>query len=425
LPSPCDLTIENIAQLVTCDPPSAEAGGPGTIPVGVIEGGAVAISSGKIAWAGRQSELAGSGFSAGHTVDGTGLVALPGFVDCHTHAVFAGSREREYEMRLEGKTYMEIAASGGGIRATVRAVREASPQHLLERGLANVAAMAEWGTTTVEIKSGYGLSTEAELKMLRAIRAVGEESDIDVVPTFLGAHEIPDEFAGRAEAYVDLVVQEMIPAVAEAGLAEFCDVFCEKGVFTPAQAVRVLRGARDFGMKPLIHADEFADSGAAAVAAEVGALSAAHLLHASESGLRAMQRAGTVAVLLPGVALGLGRPEFANARRMLALGLDVALATDFNPGSSIVHSLPIVSSLACSFMRLKPAEAIRAMTLGGAKALGRGDTIGSISAGKRADLVLFDVPDFRYIPYHVGGARPVAVIKDGRVIRRIDPEEAN
>jgi imidazolonepropionase len=424
LPSPCDLSIENIGQLVTCETSLTNSDDAEEMSIGLVRGGALAVSGGRVVWAGPQSDLSAR-YAATSRIDAGGMIALPGFVDCHTHAVFAGSREREYEARLRGKTYMEIAAAGGGIRATVRAVRAASLDDLAAKGLAGVRAMAACGTTTVEIKSGYGLNLESELKMLRAIRRVGEDAPVDVVPTFLGAHEIPDEFAGRPEAYVDLVVEEMLPAVGGEHLAEFCDVFCERGVFTADKAVLILSRARDYGMRPVIHADEFADSGAARVAAEVGALSAAHLLHASDSGLKAMAEAGTVAVLLPGVALGLGRLEFADARKMLSMGLRVALATDFNPGSSIVHSLPIVASLACSFMHLTPAEAILAMTRGGARALGREDSIGGLSGGKRADLALFDVPDFRYIPYHVGGALPNMVIKDGAVIHARDREEAN
>jgi len=423
-PSPCDLSIENIGQLVTCEPSLSNADDPGEISIGLVRGGALAVSGGRVVWAGPQGGLAAS-YAPASRIDAAGAVALPGFVDCHTHTVFAGSREREFEARLKGKTYMEIAAAGGGIRATVRAVRAASLDDLAATGLARVRAMAACGTTTVEIKSGYGLDLDSEVKMLRAIRRVGDEAPVDVVPTFLGAHEVPEEFAGRPGAYVDLVVEEMLPAVGGERLAELCDVFCERGVFTPDQAVRILTRARDHGMRPVIHADEFADSGAAKAAAEVGALSAAHLLRASDSGLKAMAEAGTVAVLLPGVALGLGRAEFADARKMISLGLRVALATDFNPGSSIVHSLPIVASLACSFMHLTPAEAILAMTLGGARALGRESSIGALSAGRRADVALFDVPDFRYIPYHVGGAMPKTVIKDGAVIHTRDREEAN
>ena len=423
MPAPCDLSIEHLHQLATCEPSLAASEDPGAQSLGLIDDGCIAIADGKVAWVGPQRDFAAAGFVPSSVMDGRGLVAVPGLVDCHTHALFAGSREREYEMRLAGRTYMEIAAAGGGIRSTVRAVRRASEDQLVASGLARVRSMLAWGATTIEIKSGYGLSLEAELKMLRAIRRVGREARPDIVPTFLGAHDIAEEYVDRREAYVDLVVEEMIPAVADEGLAEFCDVFCERGVFGADESRRILLAAVDRGLRPKVHADEFAPSGGAEVAGEVGAVSAEHLLHASEGGLEAMRAAGTVAVLLPGVALGLGKPEFAPARKMLAMGLDVALATDFNPGSSMVHSLPVVASLACSFMRLAPAEALLAVTRGAARALGRESTIGSLARGKQADIALFDVPDFRYIAYHMAGAAPSTVIKAGRVAYERDGKE--
>jgi imidazolonepropionase len=423
LPASCDLSIEHLRQLVTCEPSLAQSNDPVAEPVGLIDDGCIAVSAGRVIWAGSQRGFATSGLIPSRVIDGSRFVAVPGLIDCHTHAVFAGSREREYEMRLAGKTYMEIAAAGGGIRSTVRAVRGSSEDQLAAAGLARVRSMLAWGATTIEIKSGYGLSLEAELKMLRAIRRVGEEAEADVVPTFLGAHDTAEEYLDRRGDYVDLVVEEMIPAVAEEKLAEFCDVFCERGVFSADESRRVLLAAAAHGLRPTVHADEFAPSEGAEVAAEVGAISAGHLLHASDGGLEAMRAAGTVAVLLPGVALGLGKPEFAPARKMLAMGLDVALATDFNPGSSMVHALPVVASLASSFMRLSPAEALLAMTRGAAKALGRERTIGTLARGKQADIALFDVPDFRYIVYRMAGAAPSMVLKAGRVAYERKPKE--
>jgi imidazolonepropionase len=420
-----DLVLENVSQLVTCEPALFDSQDEGGAPIGLVDDGCLAVSGGRIEWVGRQRDFAARrGPATSVTIDARGCVVLPGLVDAHTHTVFAGTREREYELRIRGKSYMEIAGSGGGINSTVAAVRSASEDELVESGLRRIEEMLRWGTTTVEIKSGYGLSVEAELKMLRAIGRIARRADIDVVPTFLGAHEVPPEFAGRKERYVDLVVDEMIPAVGGAKLAEFCDVFCERGVFTPEESLRILRGAAAWGMRPKIHADEFAWSGGAEVAAEVGAISAEHLVCASREGLTAMKEAGTVAVLLPGVAVGTGKLEFASAREMLSLGLTVALATDFNPGSSMVHSLPIVSSLACSFMKMTPAEAIGAMTMGGARALGREGQVGSLALGKQADFGLYEVPDFRYIPYHLGGAVPKTVVKSGRVVYSRDSEEA-
>jgi imidazolonepropionase len=316
---------------------------------------------------------------------------------------------------------MEIAAQGGGINSTVREVRKASLEQLTTLGRSRLRAMLRKGTTMVEVKSGYGLNLESEVKMLRTIGRLQDESDVDVIPTFLGAHEFPPEFRDDRKRYVDIVCQEMIPAVAEQGLAEFCDVFCEAGVFTGDQSRRVLETGIEHGLKPKIHADEFADSGGAAVAAEVKAVSAGHLGYASGDGLEAMREAGTVAVLLPGVSVGLGRPSFTDARAMLDLGLDVAVATDFNPGSSMVDSLLLVSTLACSFLRMTPAEVILGLTIRAAKAVAREDVVGSIKVGKQADLVVFDVPDYRYIPYHFGGDIVRTVLKRGRVV--IDRQE--
>ncbi len=423
MPSPYDFSIENISQLVTCEPELFDSQDEEGRAIGLVDDACIAVSAGEIKWVGSQRDFTASGLMASRVVDGGGLVVLPGLVDSHTHALFVGTREKEYEMRLKGRSYMEIATSGGGIRSTVRTVRQASEEELVRAGLAHTDAMLRWGTTTVEIKSGYGLSVEAELKMLRAIRQIAREAEADIVPTFLGAHEIPDEFRGDRSSYVDLLIQDMIPAVGETGLAEFCDVFCERGVFSAQESKRILLCARDWGMRPKLHADEFVTSGGAEVAGEVGAISAEHLVHASEEGLEAMKEAGTVAVLLPGASVGLGNLQFADARKMLGMGLEVALATDFNPGSSMVHSLPIVSSLACSFMKMTPAEAILAVTSGGAKALGRESKIGRLTPGRQADIVLFDIPDFRYIPYHLGGATAKMVIKKGREVYMRDPKE--
>lgn len=416
MPSSFDLTIENISQLVTCEPSLFDSSDETAARIGLIDDACVAISDGAIAWVGRQPDFEKARIGASETIDGAGLVVLPGLVDAHTHAVFAGTREREYEMRIAGATYMEIAGRGGGINSTVREVRKAPVEDLVVAGLGRLAEMLRKGTTTVEIKSGYGLSLEAELKMLEVIRRLGEQSPVDVVATFLGAHDVPAELRDDRARYVDIVLEEMIPAVGEARLAEFCDVFCEEGVFTAEEARRILLRGKDHGLKPKIHADEFADSGGARVAADVGAVSAGHLVHASLDGLEAMRSAGTVAVLLPGVSVGLAKLEFADARRMLGLGLDVAIATDFNPGSSMVDSLPIVSGLACSFMKMAPADAILGMTISGAMAIGRQGLVGSIVRGKKADLVLFGIPDFRYIPYHFGGDMVRMVVKDGHVV---------
>ncbi|MFH1312829.1 MAG: imidazolonepropionase [Candidatus Eisenbacteria bacterium] len=401
---------------MTCEPDLFDSIDDEARLIGLVDDACLLVSDGMIAWVGGRKEFEAGGHRASKVIDAGGLAVIPGLVDAHTHTVFAGTREREYEMRVKGAGYMEIAARGGGINATVAAVRNASIDELVASGSSRVRSMLRQGTTTVEIKSGYGLSVEAELKMLRAIRRVGDETCVDVVATFMGAHEIPPELRANRDRYVDIVIDEMIPAVGEEGLAEFCDVFCEQGVFTADESRRILLRGKDCGLRPKIHADEFVESGGAAVAGEVGAISAGHLGHASREGLKAMKDAGTVAVLMPGVSVGLGRPEFADARGMIDMGLDVAVATDFNPGSSMVHSLLIVSSLACSFMKMTPAEVILAMTVGGAKAVGRQDRVGSIAPEKQADLILLEVPDFRYVPYHLGGEVVRMVIKNGNVV---------
>jgi imidazolonepropionase len=414
------LLIENISQLVTCEPDLFDSADEGGEALGIVDDASLLIREGRIERVGRRGSFGPPG--GARSLDAGGSAVLPGLVDCHTHTVYAGTRQMEYEMRVRGAAYMEIAAAGGGINSTVRDVRAASEDRLVELGRRRLLGMLSRGATTVEVKSGYGLTTGDELKMLRAIGRLRRESPVAVVPTFLGAHEVPPEFKGRRGEYVELVVDEMLPEVAREGLAEFCDVFCERGVFTAEEAGRVLRRGKELGLKPMIHADEFADSGAALVAAEVGAISAGHLGHASARGLAGMKRAGTVAVLLPGVSLGLGRTEFADARRILDMGLDVALATDFNPGSSLVDSLPIITGLACSFMKMTPAEAILGVTLKAARALDRDRLIGSIKPGKTADLAFFDIPDFRYIPYHFGGEMVSRVVKGGvSVFERTEP----
>lgn len=426
MPPDDTLIITGITQLVTCEPELYGSSDPDAQALGVLRDAAVVISGGEISWVGPAADVDGAwsgpkGRLDGErpecrSIDASGLVGVPGLVDCHTHAVFCGTREREYELRMRGVPYMEIARQGGGILSTVRSVRSASLDELVEASLPRLLSMLARGTTTVEIKSGYGLDTETELKQLEAIRRVAEETPLDVVPTFLGAHEFPPEFRDNRRGYIELVIEEMLPAVSERGLAEFCDVFCEEGVFRASESLEILKAAAEHGLRPKIHADEFVDSGGALVAGEVGAVSAEHLFAASREGLEAMVRAGTVAVVLPGVNIGLGKLDFADARTMVDMGLQVAVGTDCNPGSSMTDSLLLMSSLACSFMRLNPEEVILALTLNAAKALSREERLGSLRPGKQGDLVLFDIPDFRYIPYHFGGDIVRSVVKRGAVV---------
>ncbi len=340
---------------------------------------------------------------------------LPGLVDSHTHLIFAGTREDEFELRLQGVSYAEIAARGGGINATVRRVREASREQLKELARRRLDRMLAFGITTVEVKSGYGLSPADEIKCLEVIAELNREHPCDLVPTFLGAHEIPAEYRHDREAYLRLVIERMLPEVAGRRLAEFCDVFCEQGVFSVAESERLLHAAADHELKRKIHADEFTPLGGAELAARVGATSADHLLHITDAGIEALAAAGTVATLLPGTAFFLGLP-YGPARRLIDRGLPVALASDCNPGSCMTENLPLIGSIACTQMKMLPAEVMAALTLNAAAALGRSDRIGSIEPGKQADLLVCDVPNYKLLPYHFGVNHVGTVIKSGRVV---------
>ena len=435
-----DLIIQHIAQLVTlADPaPSLPAAGrekgrgrsgQAMSELGIIEDGLVAMRDGKITAVGKTAELKSKVSLRPDTkvIDAEGQVVMPGFVDCHTHLVYAGSREAEFEMRACGATYQEIAAKGGGIRSTVRATRAATKPQLHQGALQRLSRMLLWGTTTAEVKSGYGLSTESEIKILEVIRDLNNTQQIELAPTFMGAHEFPTEFRQKPrpgasdpamfdrEGYVDLLCDEMIPQVRELGLAEFCDVFCDQGVFTPAEAERILETGANHGLASKIHADELAQVGAAEVAAKVHAISAEHLLYPSQTGLELMRDAGTIAVLLPGTSLTL-KKQYAPARRMVEMGIPVAIATDHNPGTCTIEAMPMVIGLACLNLGLTPAEAICAATYNAACALERGEMIGSIEPGKQADLLVLDIPNYRYLPYHFGVNYVKTVIKKGKIV---------
>ncbi len=421
-----DLIIQHIAQLVTLAGPPGPRFGPAQSELGIIEDGLVAIEGGMIAEVGRTAELKPKLKLRPHTkvIDAGNMVAMPGFVDCHTHLVYGGSREEEFELRAQGLSYIDIAARGGGIRSTVRATRAASKEELERAALKRLDRMLMWGTTTVEAKSGYGLSTESEVKILEVINDLNERQAIEVVPTFMGAHEFPDEVRDQKaegrndfprEEYIRLICEEMIPLVVQRKLAEFCDVFCDQGVFTPAEAERILKTAANYDIIAKIHADELAPVGATEVAGRVRAVSAEHLLHPSLEGLELMREAGTVAVLLPGTSLTL-KKQYAPARRMVEMGIPVALATDHNPGTCTLEAMPIVIGLACLYLGLTPAEAICAATYNAACALNRGGRLGSIEVGKQADIILLDIPNYRYLPYHFGVNYVQSVVKNGKIV---------
>jgi imidazolonepropionase len=413
-----DLIVTRAAELLTlAGDPDGPRVGPALADVGLVRDGAVAAADGQILAAGPTAEVLDLVRPArrARRIDATGRVVLPGFVDPHTHLIFAGSRAEEFERRLRGTSYREIAAAGGGILSTVAATRAADEETLVRLGWARLDRMLACGTTTAEAKSGYGLTVDDELKQLRAVHRVSARHDVDLVATLLAAHAVPFEFAADPDAYVALITDDLLPLVADEDLAEFCDAFCDPGAFTIEQSRAVLEAADDLGLRPKLHADEFADTGGARLAAELEAISADHLLRASEEGLRAMAAAGVVGVLLPGTAFFLGLP-YANARRMIELGVPVALATDFNPGTSPTWSMPAVIALAAAGMRMTPAEAIVAATINAAWAIGLAEEVGSLEPGKAADLVILDAPDHRALAMHFGAPIVQTVVKRGRVV---------
>jgi imidazolonepropionase len=368
------------------------------------------IEGGRIRAVGRRADLPIP--AEAEILDAGGRVVMPGFVDAHTHPVFAGDRADEFELRISGVSYKEIAERGGGIRSTVRRTRLATEQELLATASRNVRWFLACGTTAIEAKSGYGLSVEDELKLLRVISRL---KPIRCVPTFLGAHETPDEYRGRKRDYVDLVVRRMLPAVASERLAEYCDVFCERGVFDLDDARRIFHAARSAGLGVRMHADQFTDFGGALLAAELKATAADHLEHVSDEGIAAMARAGVQPVLLPGAVYAMGSTRYPRARDMIDAGCAVVLATDFNPGTSPTPSMPMILSLAMTQMRMTAAEAISAATINAAYSVSRGGAVGSLEPGKLADFAIFDCRDYREIPYWFGLQHATATYIGGRL----------
>ncbi|TFG09935.1 imidazolonepropionase [Candidatus Thorarchaeota archaeon] len=418
-----DLLLTNMGKLATLAGHSAAPKtGDEMRELSIIENGAVAIKAGRIIAVGTTPSVLSTIDEAPDIppIEFPGMFAMPGFVDSHTHLVFGGSREHDFAMKLAGKSYMEILESGGGILNTLRATRSATLAELRSNAFSYAEGMLSRGTTSIEAKSGYGLDTANELKMLRAADSLSEMLPTEIASTFLGAHAIPPEYKGRTDDYVDLVVNEMIPAVAEEGLAEFCDVFCEKGVFDIEQSRRILLAAREAGMKLKVHADEIVQLGGAGLAAELGAISADHLLQASEDDLEKMRATGTIATLLPATAFSLDT-EYADARSMIEMGLPVALATDFNPNCAN-ESMFFTIALACYKMKMYPQEAISATTINAAHAVDRGRETGSIEAGKRADILILDCPNPDFIAYRFGINLVHTVIADGEVVHtRLGP----
>jgi len=419
-----DLLIHNAKQLITCASPNGPKRGQAMRDVGLISNGAVAVSDGEIVAVGPAADLRAD-YIARETVDAGGKVVCPGFVDPHTHAVYAGDRAAEFEMRIQGASYMEIMNAGGGIVSTMKAVRAASVEQLAAETRPRLDAMLALGTTTVEIKTGYGLDTASELKMLQAIAELDRTHPADIIPTFLGAHATPPEYKNNPDGYIDLVINKMLPAAAEwyrhsSFVARhspfFCDVFCEANVFDRAQSKRALEAGLKLGLAPKIHADEFENLGGVSLAVELKAVSADHLDVTPPAEIEALAASNTVGVVLPAVNFNLGSAHFANARAMIDAGVALTLATDINPGSAPCPSMPLVMALAARYQRLLPAEALNASTINAAHALGLGDRLGSLEVGKQADFLIVNAPDYRHLAYQFGVNLVDRVFKRGRGI---------
>jgi imidazolonepropionase len=414
---PKQILFTNIGQLTTCkfgsDVPKI---GAELDDVGLVENAGLLIKDNLVEWVGESAEFAKEypDLKPDETIDVGGKVVTPGLVDPHTHPVFAATREDEFYLRNAGKSYMEIAEAGGGIRNSVRKLRAASADDLFANGMKYLDRILAAGTTTAEAKSGYGLSTESEVKSLEVIQRLDAEHAIDLAPTFLGAHEFPDEYREDREAYIKLLIEEMIPEVAERNLAEFCDIFTEQGVYNIDQSRRVMSAAREHGFKLKFHADELQSVGGAELAAKLGAISADHLVHISDRGIEMMAAAGTIAVLLPATTFFLGHTEYAPAQKMIAYGVPVAIATDFNPGSSFTSSLPVTMTVAAIHLKMSAAQILNAVTWNSACALGRQDRIGSLEPGKQADLVIWEADNYRQIPYSFGQNLVSRVYKMGK-----------
>ncbi len=416
-PIEVDLLIKNIAELAT--PVSTDSYGPAELSV--LTDAAIAVREDEIFAVGSSSDIEAQVRCkpGGLVIAAATKTVTPGLVDCHTHPVFNGTREHEFEMRVQGKSYEEIAQAGGGIRSSVRNLRGASKEELLQQAIPRLDTFLRHGTTTIEAKSGYGLTVQDEIKMLEVIRELDQMHALDIIPTFLGAHEIPDEYRSNRAGYIELVIKEMLPRVRDENLAEFCDVFCESHVFSVKESQQILQAATDLGYKLKIHSEQLSRLGGTSMASGLGATSADHLDYTEESDWRRMAERGVIPVLLPGAVYFLGKKKYASARSMIEAKLPVALATDLNPGSCMTESLPIVMNLACLMMAMTPAETLAASTYHAALAIARGNLFGTIEVGKKADLVIWDAPNHKHIPYHFGVNLVAKVIKGGKVVHDV------
>ena len=408
--------ITHASELVTLRGPKRARSGKEMTDLSLVSDGAVVFSDGMIEDTGRTEDILKEHDATGvERIDASGKVVMPGLVDPHTHLVFAGTREFELELKLTGKTYMDILAAGGGILRTVRDTRSAPEQDLYSQSAMRIESMIASGTTTVEVKSGYGLDKETELRILRTAAKLGQNYPVDVIPTFMGAHAVPGEFEGRPDDYVEFVSEKVLPSGSQEKLARYCDVFCEKGAFTVAQSRRVLVTARELGMGLKVHADEFAPSGGAELAAELGAISAEHLAKPSDDGIMALARKDVIGVMLPGTSFSSMSAFYPDARRLIEIGIPIALGTDLNP-NCWTESMQFIMCLACYGMKLTPAEAGTASTVNAAAAIGAEKRVGTLEHGKVADIIMLDVPSHVHIPYRIGTNSCALVIKDGKTV---------
>lgn len=411
---PGNIIIKNASRLVTCSGFKAKKG-KDMSDVSVIENGTVVVTEGVISYVGSEPPSVGN-IQEYSVIDAAGKAVLPGFVDSHTHFVFGGYREEEFSWRMRGDSYMSIMERGGGIHNTMEATRKATFEELTESGRKRLDKMLAMGVTTVEGKSGYGMDKQTELKQLEVMEALNLSHPVDIVTTFLGAHATPKEYKGCEDEFINFLIRDVMPEIRSRGLAECCDIFCEKNVFDIEQSRRYLSAARDIGFKLKIHADEIVTLGGAELAVELNALSADHLLQASDEGIKGLADSDVIATLLPCTAFSL-KEHYARGRYMIDSGCAVALATDLNPGSCFTCSVPLLLALACIYMQLTPEEAVTAFTINGAAALGRADKIGSIDVGKQGDLIILEYPSYKFLPYHIGMNIVEKVIKKGNVIR--------
>ena len=412
----CDLIINSIGQLLTLTGDTPKRGGEMSNLV-IIENAAIASKNGKIVAVGKEDSVISeiNLLDNAKEINADNKVVTPGLIDCHTHLVFSGSREEEFYLRIKGEDYLKILRRGGGILSTVDAVRKTSFEDLYNNGIEILNDMLSFGTTTVEIKSGYGLSTEDEVKILKVIKKLDEEHPIDVIPTFLGAHAFPKEYKNKEEDYVNLIIEEMLPAVKEKNLAKFCDVFCGKEVFNLEQSEKILNAAKNLGFKLKIHADQLSYNGGAELASKMDAISASHLEYISDEGIVNMKQKGIIGELLPGSVFFMGKTNYASARKMISNDVLLTLATNYNPGTCAIKSLPIIMTLACIYMRMSAEEVITATTINAACALDLQNDVGSLEIGKKLDMVIWDVNNYKQIPYFLGLNLVEKVIKNGTI----------